>query len=92
MLSTNYMHTYSNGELEFSGQEKKNLLTHIFTMRNQQLVKAFNQLKWYLLENSLQNDILCMWLRLHNAIDLTIRPFGQLNYQTLKVVRKISFS
>ncbi|XP_031636572.1 uncharacterized protein LOC116349321 [Contarinia nasturtii] len=52
--------------------------------RNDRLVTAIYDFKWYLLSKDDQKDVLHMLLRLQNEVPLTIGPFEELNFETLK--------
>lgn len=51
------------------------------------LLNAFHNFKWYILPTADQMDVMQMINRIQNGTDLTIGPFGQLNYETLNIVR-----
>ncbi|XP_031616517.1 odorant receptor 67d-like [Contarinia nasturtii] len=52
--------------------------------RNDRLVTAIYDFKWYLLPKDDQKDVLHMLLRLQNEVSFTIGPFEELNFETLK--------
>ncbi|XP_055307819.1 odorant receptor 63a-like [Sitodiplosis mosellana] len=60
--------------------------------RNDRLLKAFYNSKWYLLPKKDQKHILLMILRMENGVRVTIGPFQSLNYETLKILSQKIYS
>lgn len=58
----------------------------ILHIQNDRLLRALQDFKWYLLPKEKQKDVLHMMLRLQNGVSLTIGPFQQLDFVTLKTV------
>lgn len=54
--------------------------------QNLRLLEAFNNFKWYLLPIDDQKFVLLEIFRLQNGVEITIGPFQQLNFETLKIV------
>ncbi|XP_031627370.1 odorant receptor 67d-like [Contarinia nasturtii] len=60
--------------------------------RNDRLVRALYDFKWYLLPIEDQKDVRHMILRLQNEVSFTMGPFEELNFETLKILSRRVYS
>ncbi|XP_055299431.1 uncharacterized protein LOC129567007 [Sitodiplosis mosellana] len=59
--------------------------------RNERILRALYDFKWYLLPIDDQKDLMHMMIRFQNEATFTIGPFEELNYETIKLASIFSF-